>query len=551
MTTIRYEQRGGLSRLVRTFSPPAGVWAPPPWELPNDWQFSTATRLFSRKPTAWDYSFNLAAQTGTVRTVIAGSFSDLQAQINAAQPGDIVVIPLGTYVGNIILPAKTGAGWIYLIGQPAYNGSFPKAPGQRVAPSDASAMPSIVGSTTNVPTIVTASSPNASFYRWVGVEVTQLSSVSLQDGLIRCGYSGYTQLSDVPHHHVVDRCYVHGLDTTTTRRCVVMNIMQGAVLDSYLANAKEVGADSQAFVCWNGPGPLDIINTYLEGAGENSMIGGSDASIVNMTPSDITFSRCHIKKQLTWKTSSWSIKNSWELKHAKRVLLESSIIENFWQAGQTFPIMITPANQDGGNPWATISDVTLRYVKCINVEEGAELARSSGPGVTIPGSRYSLEHILFDQQSFTTGANRRMYLILGDCHDILIAHTTGFSQDQFLLFVNGGTDRVTVRDNLQTHGLYGLAMDGDGEGNSAISNATTNFADEGNVWIGCDPAIYPVGSPTPNRFPVNEAAVGMMDFAGGDYRLSPASPYKGTASDGTDPGCDIDFVESLVAGVAS
>ena len=42
---------------------------------------------------------------------------------------------------------------------------------------------------------------------------------------------------------------------------------------------------------WNGPGPFLIENNYLEAAGENVMFGGSDPSIANLVPSNITIRR--------------------------------------------------------------------------------------------------------------------------------------------------------------------------------------------------------------------------------------------------------------------
>src|SRR5437588_11354220 len=71
---------------------------------------------------------------GIVITVNAGG--DLQAAINAAHLGDVIVIQAGaTFTGNFTLPNKTtGSGWIYLVSS-AYSSLPP--PGTRVAPSDA------------------------------------------------------------------------------------------------------------------------------------------------------------------------------------------------------------------------------------------------------------------------------------------------------------------------------------------------------------------------------------------------------------------------------
>jgi hypothetical protein len=69
-------------------------------------------------------------QTGQVRTV-ASDGHDLQAQINAAQPGDTIEIPPGTLcTGNYSLPAKGGNGWIVI----RTAGPDPVPPGTRMTP---------------------------------------------------------------------------------------------------------------------------------------------------------------------------------------------------------------------------------------------------------------------------------------------------------------------------------------------------------------------------------------------------------------------------------
>ncbi len=55
-----------------------------------------------------------------------------------------------------------------------------------------------------------------------------------------------TSADAVPHHLIIDRCYVHGDAKIGGRRGVALNARHAAVIDSYLSDFKEVGADSQA-----------------------------------------------------------------------------------------------------------------------------------------------------------------------------------------------------------------------------------------------------------------------------------------------------------------
>ncbi|MFN2399342.1 MAG: hypothetical protein ABR543_11970, partial [Gemmatimonadaceae bacterium] len=58
-------------------------------------------------------------------------------------------------------------------------------------------------------------------------------------------------------------------------------------------------------------------------------------------------------------------------------------------------------------------------------------------------------------------------------------------------------------------------------------------------------------SPPPpnNSFPSSTAAVGFVNYSGGDFHLSASSPYRGGATDGTDPGADINGLNSRIQGV--
>ena len=59
------------------------------------------------------------------------------------------------------------------------------------------------------------------------------------------------------------------------------------------------------------------------------------------------------------------------------------------------------------------------------------------------------------------------------------------------------------------------------------------------------------GWPRGNFYPSTESDVGFVDFnngSGGDYHLSPASPYKNKANDGADLGADVDAVSQAIDG---
>src|SRR6185369_5563120 len=174
-------------------------------------------------------------------------------------------------------------------------------------------------------------------------------------------------MSDVPHHLILDRSYVHGTPGGYTKRGVQVDCADCAVIDSYVADCHAIGQDAQAIAGFNGPGPIKIVNNRLEGSGENVIFGGADPKVPNLVPSDIEIRQNHFFKPLTWKADDpsyagnhWSVKNLLEFKNAARVLVRCNVFENNWADAQVgFAILLTPRNQDGTAPWCGVSDVTI------------------------------------------------------------------------------------------------------------------------------------------------------------------------------------------------
>jgi hypothetical protein len=88
--------------------------------------------------------------------------------------------------------------------------------------------------------------PGAHHYRFIGIEVAPKGGAFVST-LLQFG-DKEASADAVPHHLIVDRCYVHGDAKVGARRGVALNGRHIAVIDSYVADFKEVGADSQGRV---------------------------------------------------------------------------------------------------------------------------------------------------------------------------------------------------------------------------------------------------------------------------------------------------------------
>lgn len=477
----------------------------------------------------------LVPPTGRSVSVRAGD--DLQAAINQAQLGDVLLLqPGATFTGNFRLPAKPGSGWI-TIRSATPDAQLP-APGTRLTPRHSALLPKI-------------SSPNASpalqtdygahHYRLLGLEVTAATSVTLNYGLIRFGDSPQT-LAQMPHDLILDRSYVHGHSALHLKNCVTLNSAMSAVIDSYLAQCHGRGQDTQAIIGWNGPGPFKIVNNYLEGAGENVMFGGADPSIPNLVPSDIEFRQNHVTKPVSWK-GVWTVKNLLELKNAQRVLIEGNIFENSWVDAQTgWAIVFKSANQSGACTWCITQHVTFRYNRVRNASSGFDIMAHPSAAPAQTANHIHIAHNLIENiNAAPFNGNGRIFELNADLYDVTIEHNTAFSVNGSMLISLVALPPLinfAFRDNVASRGNFGIKGSGTSEGNASLVMYATNPDVRGNVIIGAPAAVYP----PLNFFPSTMANVGFISSSTGDYRLAAGSPYSGRATDGRDPGADIPAV---------
>ena len=144
--------------------------------------------------------------------------------------------------------------------------------------------------------------------------------------IVQLGTYDETSIAGLPSYIVLDRLYIHGDPVSGALRGVLANSSYTNIVNCYISDIKHLWADSQAIESWNGSGPFQIINNYLEAAGENIMFGGGLASIANLVPSNILIRHNHIFKPLSWKKddptyagTAWIVKNSFEIKNPRHV----------------------------------------------------------------------------------------------------------------------------------------------------------------------------------------------------------------------------------------
>jgi uncharacterized protein YjdB len=486
------------------------------------------------------------AVTGTTRNVPAGG--DLQAALNAAQPGDqIVLTPGATYVGNFNLPARSCAGYV-VIRSGTVDSDYPAA-GTRMTPAYAPKLAKIV--TPNVATALTAK--NGSCKWWISrVEITgtaQSSSVNYNYGLIRLG-EDETSVSAQPTDIVLDRVYLHGTPSTSVQHGVIFNAQRLALIDSYVSEIHWPGVESHAVIGWAGAGPFKIVNNYLEAASINVLFGGAEPAIQNLSPSDIEVRNNYFYKPLAWKGAGYVIKNLLELKHGKRVVIENNVMENSWADGQIGWAMIWQSL--GDSPWTQTSDVTFRNNIVRNANGCLTIAARTYVLANPPAARFLVEHNLFENiGGDQLGECIRLLYDLSDvrvAHNTIIRNTEGTGEPFYVESNSTGlASRVAITDNVAGSAQpYGAVFS---TGGFQGKNALTQFA--GSTWSFTNNVIWRLDNSLlsyytgTNFWPATQSDVGFST----DWSLGSGSPFKGKASDGTDPGANMGQIRSATTGV--
>jgi len=465
-------------------------------------------------------------------TVLVRAGADLQAALDAAQPGDTIALEAGaTFTGPFTLPAKPGTEWI-TIRSTAPDDRLPP-PGIRADPSRAAVMPKLEAGSDSVVT----TAPGAHHYRLVGIEIRPRAGTFLYN-VITLGMAE-TAVSDLPHHLIFDRCYIHGDAKRGARRGVALNSWYTAVIDSYLSTFKEAGADSQAIAGWNGMGPFKIENNYLEGAGENVMFGGAVPSIRDLVPSDIEVRRNHFSKPTSWKVgdpayegTAWTVKNLFELKNARRVLVDGNTFERNWvQAQNGFAILFTVRTEGGAAPWAAVEDVTFSNNTIRQVASGVNILGSDPP--TGQTRRVAIRNNLFDDVGGEAWGGGGTFLqVLEGAADVVVEHNTVLQTGRILLADGQPNPGFVYRNNIAPHNEYGMVGSGTAPGSQTLATYFPGSSVAHNVIVGGRPELYPAE----NFFPASLDQVGFVDRARGDYRLAAASPYRSAGTDGQDVG---------------
>jgi hypothetical protein len=233
----------------------------------------------------------------------------------------------------------------------------------------------------------------------------------------------------------------------------------------------------------------------------------------------------------------WSVKNIFELKNARGVVVDGNTFENNWVDAQSgIAILFTVRNQDGKAPWSVVEDV--RFTNNI-VRHTAGAINILGQDNLHPSEKVKnikiVNNLFEDVNGKSWGGGNGVFLTITDVANITVIHNTILQSGNIVIAYGEPSSGVRFMNNILQHNDYGIIGDGTGTGKSTLNRYLPGKKFKGNAFIGGQPSLYP----ELNLFFPSIVDIGFTDPANGNYELIPASPLKTRGTDGTDVGCDM------------
>ena len=261
-------------------------------------------------------------------------------------------------------------------------------------------------------------------------------------------------------------------------------------------------------------------------------------------------------KPLRWKVgdpsfegTAWAVKNLFELKNARRVLVEGNVFERNWTHAQNgFAILFTVRNQDGGAPWSAIEDVTF-----VN-----NIVRHAGGGVNVLGRddnhpsqqtrRLEIRNNVFLDVGGSWGAGRLFQLLDGTSN--VRSRTTRRCRRaaSCSAAITRRMPRFVFQNNIAPHNEHGITGSGTESGTQTLARYFPRAVVRGNVIVGGNAGRYPPDNAFPGS--LDEAGIARAAHAASCAPTSTRSGHRRARQRWTPAGADIAQLLRAVNGVA-
>ncbi len=159
----------------------------------------------------------------------------------------------------------------------------------------------------------------------------------------------------------------------------------------------------------------------------------------------------------------WQVKNLFELKNARRVVVEYNVFENNWLAAQNgYAILFTVRNQDGACTWCVVEDVDFRFNIVRNVAAGINILGYDNINVSAQSRNFRIRHNLFSRITTALGGQGWFLLLGNEPRDIVVDHNTIDHDGTTVVYSYGNNTTVLpirgfqFTNNATRQGEYGI-----------------------------------------------------------------------------------------------
>jgi hypothetical protein len=280
-------------------------------------------------------------------------------------------------------------------------------------------------------------------------------------------------------------------------------------------------------------------------------------------PSDIEIRRNLSTKRLAWRAARVTVKNTFELKNARRVLVEGNVFEQTWTSGQDgTAIVLKSANQDGRCTWCVTEYVTFRNNIVRAAAHGVLInaAEAGARGLPLPAraNHIRFQNVLFRDIGGPDRPGGKLFRIFSGVSNVEITHVTSTSNSNGILDPHDPADlnpNFVFKYNIVERMYYGIGVGRD-EGITTITRNFAPFEYNQNVLVnnsrGTDQTI--TDAALKSKYPpVTTVAPDWQSvgFAGDTQTLASTSQFYRAGDDGRDLGVDFAALAAAQDGPAS
>jgi hypothetical protein len=466
------------------------------------------------------------------------------AALNGSQEA-MLKVPAGAKIdGTIFMPVPTGSKYIFITS----NGTLPD-PWNRATSSDEAQMFEIRATSPGPDDEIAIVLSDTTHHWWfIGMEVVG-HATDTGYGLIR-PEGTLSEVSDVPHHIVIDRCYLHEGAASTMRTGIYMSLAYSSILNSTIGPFKWNGQETKGVLSVNAPGPITIYNNSIVAGSQAHLSGGVASASATLHPSTHAFRNNRLWHDPSWE-GTFNVKYNVEIKQGDNFIYDGNIIEYAWgnPAGAGDLIQLQMYREGAG--FGVTEDIQITN----------SLVRHGGFGINSgavdgPLTRIIVRNNVFDDingSTWSPGNGVGIGVNLSGAPSFQLIHNTFLVTGNGGFKMNGNQSTSTVfKDNIFTFTDNAIRDDDSGTyGTSGLNNGLGSYTYANNLIAG---DLFGQTYPASTINPSSNTAINFTNYNsgnGGNYVLLSSSPGYQAGSDGADVGANVGVVNSATATVIS